>query len=189
MTKTELRKYFKQERRGIDPREKLKMDDLLLIKFQQMYFPQVCVLLTYWPHAKYAEPNTHLFSSYLRHTMPGLETAYPVIDSQTGKFNAVAVTEDTVYTTNKYDITEPKDGIIIDPQDIDLVFVPLLAADMQGYRVGYGKGFYDKYLADCRQDVITIGFNYFAPVDKIDDKQLFDIPLNYLVTTEDIYEF
>jgi 5-formyltetrahydrofolate cyclo-ligase len=189
MTKAELRIHYKQKRQGIDPRQKLKMDDLLLIKFQQLYFPQVSVLLTYWPHNKYGEPNTHLFSGYLRHAIPGLETAYPVIDGPTGYFNAVAVAEDTVYTTNKYGITEPKDGIIIDPQEIDLVFVPLLAADMQGYRVGYGKGFYDKYLGYCREDIIKVGFNYFAPVDKIDDTQLFDIPLNYLVTTEDIYEF
>jgi len=189
MTKAELRIQYKQKRRDITPKEKLKLDDLLLIKFQQLYFPQVAVLLTYWPSEKHIEPNTHLFSSFMRHTIPGLEIAYPIIDRNTGSFDAVTIDEDTVYTTNSYGITEPKDGIIIDPDTIDLVFVPLLVADMHGYRVGYGKGFYDKYLTNCREDVIKIGFNYFAPVDKIDDTQLFDIPLNYLVTTEDIYEF
>jgi 5-formyltetrahydrofolate cyclo-ligase len=189
MNKNELRALYKQKRAEIAPNEKLLLDDLLLIKFQQLYFSQVAVLLTYWPSAKHGEPNTHLFSGYLIHMIPGLETAYPVINNKTGTFDAVLSTEDTVYSTNTYGIKEPLFGEIIPPTSIDLVFVPLLICDKFGNRVGYGKGFYDKYLATCRDDVIKVGFNYFAPADKIDDTHLFDIPLNYLVTTDNIYEF
>jgi len=189
MTKAELRDVYKQKRRNITPKEKLKLDDLLLIQFQQLCFPQVAVLLSYWPSKKHIEPDTHLFSSFMRHTIPGLEIAYPVINDKTGIFDAVLVDEETVYHTNSYGIAEPKDGIIIDAEEIDLVFVPMLICDRQGYRVGYGKGFYDKYLVGCREDVIKAGFNYFEPVDKIDDAQAFDVPLNYCVTTENIYEF
>lgn len=189
MTKKDLRNIYRQKRLDIPPAEKLKQDDLLLIQFQQMYFPQVAVLLTYWPSQKHAEPNTHLFSSFLRHTIPGLEIAYPVINEETGTFDAVLIDEDTVYSTNSYGITEPKNGIIIDAESIDLVFVPLLVCDKHGYRVGFGKGFYDKYLENCREDVIKTGFNYFDPIDKIEDTNAFDVPLNYLVTTHNIYEF
>jgi len=189
MTKTELRALYKQKRKDIPARDKLRLDDLLLIQFQQMYFPAAATLLTYWPIDAHIEPNTHLFSSYLRHAIPGLQLAYPVINNTTGTFNAILIDEDTVYTTNNYGITEPKKGALIEPFDVDLVFTPLLACDMDGYRVGFGKGFYDKYLAQCREDVVKVGFNYFNPVDKIDDTEPFDVPLDYCVTTDNIYEF
>lgn len=189
MTKAELRTLYRQKREAIPGRDKLKMDDLLLIQFQQLYFTNVTTLLTYWPSSKHIEPNTHLFSGYLRHTIPGLQIAYPVIDKTTGTFNAVLINEDTVYTTNQFGITEPKDGPTIEPLEIDLVFTPMLVCDEQGYRVGYGKGFYDKFFALCQEDVIKVGFNYFHPVAKITDTQPFDVPLDYCVTTESIYEF
>ena len=75
------------------------------------------------------------------------------------------------------------------PTDLDLIFVPLLICDEQGFRVGYGKGFYDKFLAQCKSDAITLGFNYFSPIDKIQDTDEYDIPLNYCITPEHIYEF
>ncbi len=189
MTKAELRNIYKQKRLAISTKEKLRLDDLLLIKFQQLYFPQVGTLLTYWPGNNHGEPNTHLFSGFLRHTIPGLEIAYPVIDKATNTFIAKLIDEETVYITNSFGIAEPKEGIILDAESIDLVFVPLLICDAKGYRVGYGKGFYDRFLAQCREDVVKIGFNYFEPVDKIDDTHSFDVPLNYCVTTEKIYEF
>lgn len=189
MTKAELRNLYKQKRLALNGRDKLRMDDLLLIQFQQLYFENVSTLLTYWPSGSHAEPNTHLFSGYLRHMIPGLQIAYPVINPRTNSFNAILINEDTVYTTNNFGITEPKNGVIIEPFDIDLVLTPLLVCDMQGYRVGFGKGYYDRYLNSCREDVIKLGFNYFDPVEKIDDTQPFDVPLNYCVTTDNIYEF
>ena len=72
---------------------------------------------------------------------------------------------------------------------VDLVLVPLLAFDTEGFRVGYGKGFYDRYLANCRADVVTIGFSYFGPVDKITDTGQFDVPLTYCITPQHTYEF
>jgi 5-formyltetrahydrofolate cyclo-ligase len=102
---------------------------------------------------------------------------------------SVLINEETVYNTNNYGLTEPNNGSIIEPANIDLVFVPLLVCDMKGHRVGYGKGFYDKYLAQCRKDVIKIGFTYFEPVEKIKDTNAFDVPLNYCITPEQVYEF
>ena len=73
---------------------------------------------------------------------------------------------------------------------IDVVFVPLLAFDKLGHRVGYGKGFYDKFLNDdCRKDVIKIGLSLFKPVDKISDIQKHDIVMDYCVTPDKVYIF
>lgn len=189
MTKKELRKLYKQKRISIDSKEKLKLDDLLLIQFQQFYFEDIQVLFTYWPMVETNEPNTHLFNAYLRHTIPLLNMSFPVTDFATSTMQAVLIGEHTVYRTSEYGITEPVDGVTIEPEAIDLVFVPLLVCDNAGYRVGYGKGFYDKFLSNCREDVIRIGFSYFEPVEKIDDTDSFDVPLNYCVTPEQVYEF
>ena len=188
MTKKELRSLYREKRNTISSQEKLKLDDLLLIRFQQLYFEDVHVLFTYWPKANAQEPNTHLFSSYLRHTIPSLQIAYPVTDLTNSNMHAALISEETVYHTNAYGLTEPKDGEIINPKNIDLIFVPLLVCDRHGQRVGYGKGFYDRYLAQCKETCIKIGFSYFELVEKI-DSDVFDVPLNYCVTPEKVYEF
>ena len=188
MTKKELRNLYREKRNTISSKEKLKLDDLLLIQFQHLYFEDIHVLFTYWPKADTQEPNTHLFSGYLRHTIPALQIAYPVTDLSNHSMHAVLINEETIYHTNTYGLTEPKDGEIITPENIDLIFVPLLVCDMNGHRVGYGKGFYDRYLTQCRGDSIKVGFAYFDPVEKIDN-DVFDVPLNYCVTPGKIYEF
>ncbi|MFP5042419.1 5-formyltetrahydrofolate cyclo-ligase [Parasediminibacterium sp. JCM 36343] len=189
MTKKELRTIYKQKRLEIEAREKLKLDDLLLLQLQTFNFEGVQTLLTYWPMANMVEPNTHLFSGYLRHFVPDLQIAYPVCDFGCNNMTAILIDEDTVYTTNKFGVTEPKEGNAIHAIDLDLVFVPNLICDKQGYRVGYGKGFYDRFLAACSENVTLMGFNYFAPVEIITDTNDFDIPLNYCITPEEVFEF
>lgn len=189
MNKQDLRKAYLAKRTELSAKDKLRLDDLLLLQFQQMNYGDVRTLLTYWPKADSAEPNTHLFSRYLRFIVPSLQIAYPKTDTQTHTMQALSVDDDSVYLTNKWGITEPKEGLEVHPGDIDLVFVPMLACDMEGHRVGYGKGFYDRYLAECRDDAIKIGFSYFEPIERIPDTGQFDVPLNYCITPQEIYEF
>lgn len=189
MTKQELRKTYLEKRMRISSREKIKLDDLLLIQFQRLAFDDVYMLLSYFPMEEKHEPNTLLFSNYLRHAIPNLEIAFPKADFTANEMQAFLINEETVYQKNNYQIAEPVSGESIDEKDIDLIFVPLVACDSKGFRVGYGKGFYDKFLAGCREDVLKIGFSYFAPVGEISDVHDFDIPLDYCITPESVYEF
>ena len=189
MTKQELRKIYKAKRGGILAKQRLRLDHLLLLEFQKLNYSSIRTVLTYWPIATQAEPNTHLFSRYLRHMVPGITTAYPVSDTTNIRMDALAIHEDTIYHANQWGITEPKEGVLVPPEQIDLIFVPLLAFDKQGYRIGFGKGYYDRYLAQCREDIVKIGFSYFDPVDKITDTDQFDVPLTYCITPQHTYEF
>lgn len=99
------------------------------------------------------------------------------------------LTDDTVLKKNKWGIPEPVDGIEIPPQKIDVVFLPLLAFDQRGHRVGYGKGFYDRFLSSCKVDTVKIGLSFFEAEPKIAEIFNSDIPLDFCVTPKKIYEF
>ena len=99
------------------------------------------------------------------------------------------LTDSTKFVKNRWGIPEPTAGIEIMPKNIQVVFVPLLAFDTQGHRVGYGKGFYDNFLSNCAADVIKVGLSLFDPVEKITNVYAGDIPLNYCVTPKQIYSF
>ncbi|CAM4168992.1 5-formyltetrahydrofolate cyclo-ligase [Zobellia nedashkovskayae] len=100
------------------------------------------------------------------------------------------LTDSTRLKKNKWNIPEPVDGIEVPINKIDVIFIPLLAFDKNGNRVGYGKGFYDTFLAECRDDVIKIGLSLF-PVeeDLITDIYENDVPLDYCVTPSETYSF
>jgi len=189
MTKKELREQYRQKRLAITEKEKIKLDDLLLIQFQQLSFSDVQVLLTYAPMQHTAEPDVHLCTRYMQHQVPGLQVAYPVIDFATSTMQAMLVNGDTAFVQNIYKIEEPTGGEVIQPETIDMIFIPLLVCDKQGHRAGYGKGFYDRYLNQCREEVLKIGFSYFEPVESISDIHAFDIPLNFCITPHHLYEF
>jgi len=190
MTKQELRKVYKQKRLKLSATERVKLDDLVLIQLQRLPLSvNINTILSYWPLEKYAEVNTLLLTRYVEVSIPNVRVAFPVVDTTINQMHAVAVHEETDFVENSFGIPEPEEGEEVAPEEIDLVFVPLLAFDKQGYRVGYGKGFYDRFLPLCKPNVITVGFSYFEAEEQIDDRHQFDVPLNYCITPDNIYEF
>ena len=90
---------------------------------------------------------------------------------------------------NKYNIPEPTTGVVFLEESFDIVFIPLLTIDKRGYRVGYGKGFYDRFLKKCKKECIFIGLYLFDDIEIIDDLNEFDLPLDYCVTPNQIIKF
>ena len=99
------------------------------------------------------------------------------------------LTDQTRFQKNALGIPEPVSGIEIEASKIDVVFVPLLAFDDKGHRVGYGKGYYDRFLATCRPNCIKVGLSFFEKEQDSFIIQPTDIPLDYCVTPEKIYRF
>lgn len=99
------------------------------------------------------------------------------------------LTDNIKIKKNRYNIPEPIDGIEVPVNKIEVVFVPLLAFDKLGNRVGYGKGFYDKFLTDCKPETIKIGVSFFEAEDLVVDVSESDVKLNYCVTPNQIYRF
>jgi 5-formyltetrahydrofolate cyclo-ligase len=174
---------------SLSPQERTKMDDLLLIQFQTAPISFLSSLLSYWPIEENNEPDTHQLTEFLKFRNPELKVCYPVSDFKTGLMRAVLTDIDTPFTKHELNIYEPGGTEVLEPAELDLVFVPLLAFDTRGFRVGYGKGFYDRYLAACTPDCIKIGFSYFEPLAKINDRDEFDVPLDICITPHNVYVF
>lgn len=189
MKKKELRNLYKEKRKTISIKDKLIWDDLLLIQFQKFNVNNVRTVFSYWPIKNENEPNTHLFTRYLKHLIPDFRLTYPVSNFTSNKMKAILVKDESDFNINAFGIVEPKNGVEINPNEIDLVIVPMLVCDKLGNRIGFGKGFYDRFLVHCNKEAIKISFSYYEPIDKIEDISAFDVPLNFCITPQHIYEF
>ncbi|ANH81051.1 5-formyltetrahydrofolate cyclo-ligase [Niabella ginsenosidivorans] len=189
MLKSEARKLYRQKRAAITPREQRIWDDLLLIQFQQLSLPPVRSVFSYAAIENRKEISPDAIIGYLEFSNPGLKIAYPVYDHSIAAMKAVWVNDATFFVVNPQGISEPENGIPAAPGELDIILVPLLCFDKAGYRVGYGKGVYDKFLKNVRPDALKIGLSYFEAVANIEDTNEFDVSLNYCITPHRIYEF
>ena len=189
MVKKEIRKEYSEKRLQLSEKQVNEMTSMMLEKFRTLRLEGVQILLSYYPLIERNEFNVALCEQLQLLNNPSMQIAWPRLEDDLVTMQAVAVNSETALAKNRFDIFEPQGGQVVDPQLIDAVFVPLLAFDLKGYRVGYGKGFYDRYLARCAQDVVKIGFSFFEALESIDDINQFDVPLNHCITPLRVYEF
>lgn len=185
MTKSELRKRYVEKRREFSPAEhaelSLKIAELFFSAFDLSSIKTIHCFISL-KHT--GEVETSSIFERLWGEFPHITTVAPRVNDQTDEIDAAAFDRDTRLVENKWKIPEPADGNEVDPNEIDIVLVPLLCFDMRGYRVGYGKGFYDKFLARCRPDCLKVGLSFFPPVERIDDVHDSDVSLDSCVTPD-----
>ena len=104
------------------------------------------------------------------------------------KLEIVQIFPETKFQKNKWQIPEPE-GPALENITFDFVIVPLLYCDKKGNRIGYGKGFYDRFFSELHSETQKIGVNFFSPIEEIDDVFENDIPLDYLVTPMEVLSF
>ena len=189
MNKAELRKVYKAKRAALSAAERNKREDLALIQFQKMDIVIPSVIMTYASSEAFQEFNPLLIEDYCYFINSDQQLCYPIVNQDAGIMLSMKVNDDTSFAKSKFGIDEPVDGILIDPGQIEMILVPLLCFDMRGYRVGYGKGYYDKFLANCYPSAMKVGLSFFDAEPGIDDINEFDIPLDYCVTPDLVYHF
>ena len=186
MTKKELRFHYKAQRSSLSSNN---------IQEFSVSIANQLLLLPIWQHTYY-----HLFLTIVKNreidTNPILsvllgkdkEVLVPKI-IEAGHMAHYLLTDSTVLSPNALGIPEPQNGIAVKEDRIDVVFVPLLAFDDTGNRVGYGKGYYDRFLGKCRPGVIKVGLSFFEASQTIADISGNDIPLDFCVTPNKVYSF
>ena len=110
-------------------------------------------------------------------------------DFETRTLSHILLQDNTRLKTNLWNIPEPENGIAISNEQIEVVFIPLIAFDVHGNRVGYGKGFYDGFLKNCSKNTIKIGLSFFEAEATIDGIESHDISLDYCITPQKVYTF
>lgn len=189
MTKTELRAYYRDLRAKLTPSEELEFNLSLLHHLKSLEWQNVKFCHIFLPIEKFHEPNTYLLISFLKENFPDVQIVISKSNPQGNDMSHYLYDDNLALTYNKWGIPEPVEGVYVDEKSIDVVLVPLLISDKVGNRVGYGKGYYDRFLALCRPDVMKIGLSFFEPIDLIEDVDPFDIPLDMCVTPTTIYYY
>lgn len=187
MYKKNLRKFYLSKRR-----------ELTLKNIFEASFNVFCLLksINIWgkyyfhiflPIQKFNELNTYPIINYLfklnkKIVVP--KSNFSIISMET-----CLLQKKTELELSRYGIFEPIKVKKINPLLIDIIFIPLLIFDNYGYRIGYGKGFYDKFLIFCNKKILKIGLSLFDPINYISDINNTDLILDISISPKKIYYF
>jgi len=182
--KGELRKVYKLKRSSLTNTEILSLE--IANKTLEIDIWNLQNYHVFFPIEKHKEVDSKLIIQIAQGKDKNV--ILPKLNLESKTIDSFLLTDSTPLKTNHLGITEPFNGIQINNNQIDLVFVPLLAFDNFGHRVGYGGGYYDKFLSKCPR-AIKVGLSYFDPINKIEDINSKDIKLDYCITPNKVYKF
>lgn len=185
MTKSELRTFYKSKRKEFSVMQVNRISTEILDNLKSMDI--------------WGKSNFHVFMSIPNqneiNTLPILDFLFEsekkviVPKIENGNMLSCLIEKNTKFFPGKFNVPEPEFFETFNPKSIEVIFMPMIICDMTGNRVGYGGGYYDKFLMQCKSDVIKIGLNFFQPVDRIWDMFETDIPLDHCVTGTGIVSF
>lgn len=188
MDKATLRKLYLAKRRQLAPSLREQYLAEMLRMFRTLELPDLRHCLLYQPILRHAEIALEPFAAAIREQFPHCVFSYPVT-LEDFSCKLIAPGSKTEFVPSSLGIMEPTEGELIMPAQLDLIFVPLVCYDSVGYRVGYGKGVYDRILAQSRADALKLGLSYFPPVASISDLHAQDQPLDIVISPEQLYAF
>jgi 5-formyltetrahydrofolate cyclo-ligase len=182
LSKAECRKLFREKREELSPNQRRVMSEqIALLLFTHFNLEQKTVSL-FLPIEQKKEINTYII---LEKAMDmNASVCLPKANFETNELKHFIYEGPEQLETSAQQIPEPKYGKTMSPKKIQYVIVPLLAFDKRGYRVGYGKGFYDKFLKKCNSETLFIGLSFFEGIAEISDVISGDVPLHYIITPE-----
>jgi 5-formyltetrahydrofolate cyclo-ligase len=190
MNKDSLRKIY------LDKRQRLSSEELDLRNkkihhqlFQSIDFSTKNIVHTFLPIQKNNEINIWPIITSLRENFNNIKIIISKSDFKTLGMTHYLYKEDTILLENNLGIPEPHQGEIYSNSEFDIILIPLVVFDLEGHRVGYGKGFYDRFLSTCKPGTLKVGLALFEPVIKINDLNEHDIGLDHCVIPDHFYTF
>jgi 5-formyltetrahydrofolate cyclo-ligase len=190
VTKSELRKEYLEKQKAFSAEERTARSRRIAEQFfKNVDLGGALTIHCFIPIEKFNEIDTMPIFERLWREFPRIQTVVPRVDPESGEMRSLKFASETELVKNAWEIYEPAHHESVEPGEIDMVLVPLLCIDSQGHRVGYGKGFYDRFLSKCSGGCFKIGLSYFAPVDAIEDVHPGDVSLDLCVTLEGVSVF
>ncbi|MEQ9413631.1 MAG: 5-formyltetrahydrofolate cyclo-ligase, partial [Cyclobacteriaceae bacterium] len=178
MIKTEVRKAYLEKRKAITEVNYLQFNHAICERFFSFVdLSFIKVVHSFLPITANKEFDSWLIIDRIRREFPNIRLSIPRINKKTDLLENFYFEGLHQLESNNWGIQQPKQGVPTEHEKIDLVIVPLLAFDETGHRVGYGKGYYDRFLATCRKDCQKIGVSFFPPIKKISDTNESDFRL------------
>jgi 5-formyltetrahydrofolate cyclo-ligase len=185
--KEDLRALYKKKRNFLDQK---KSQDL------SFEIANRSLQLNIWDYSNYhvffpIENNNEIDTKLIIQIIQGKDknVVLPKTNFKNKTITNYLLTDATLLTINKHGISEPKSGIEISENQLEVVFIPLICFDKTGHRVGYGGGYYDRLLEKCSSNCIKIGLSFFDPEDRIEDITQSDIKMNHCITPSKTYNF
>lgn len=182
--KNALRKKILEERSRLSEKERDGRDAAICAKlFELPEFIEAELVMAYMDFRGEAGTADIIAGCFKR----GKRVALPVMSAQDGdgyKLDAFETTPGGVLLRNRYGISEPGPDTAkrVAEADIGLVVVPGVAFDMKGYRLGYGAGFYDRFLTGLRPGCRTAGIAYDLQMADAIPAEGHDIPMDIIIT-------
>jgi len=187
MLKHELRKRYMARRNELDEQELKHLNEKVFLEFQRTFPEDAHTVHIFLPILKKKEIDTWPIIRWL------WEKKYRVVVPEMDEFNHLLVSRlivpDTNLKANSWGVPQPVHAEQIDDNEIDLVVLPLLVFDERGYRVGYGSGYYDRFLASLGSSPGKIGLSFFPPVREISDVHPGDVPMDACITPDGVITF
>ena len=187
--KQELREEYLKKREALSDLEIYRLNKELLSEFKKLSLKEIHFIHFFIPIKKFREPDTLPIIHWILKEHPEKEIVLSRCNLETNLMEHFIWDGRQELISNRWGIKEPHRGTKVLSQQLDAVIVPLLVFDKEGHRVGFGKGFYDRFLADCRADCKKIGLSFFDPIDKILDIDAHDAKLDLCITKDKVWNF
>jgi 5-formyltetrahydrofolate cyclo-ligase len=189
-TKKELRTYWLEYRLTLSEPQKNEWSSRIQeLLFSEFAIQQADNLHVFLPIQERCEVRTWNMIRHIQETMPYVQVSVPrITHAKERTMESVCVDPSTSFVRNRWGIEEPENGYIVPPNSIDLILLPLITFDKKGHRLGYGGGFYDRYLPLCTH-ATKIGLSYFEPIEAIPEISSFDVKMDFCVTPNKVFRF
>lgn len=189
--KKKLRKRFLDKRRRLTEEEVSHRSQAIFQNWLPLLDPRKHRNVhTFLSIRAFGEVETSPFITHLETSHPAIRIGVPRVGFESKELTHHAFLPHQL-EKNSWGIFEPKSTApIMEPHEFDMILVPMLAFDRYGYRLGYGGGYYDKFLAQVRPGCELVGL-CFGLGRSTEDLPVssHDIPLHCVVTEHGVHRF
>lgn len=185
--KTQLRKEILRRRKLLSPALVHELSLALQNRFLNwLHNDQRSIIHCFLPIDRNREVNTWPLISALSEL--GRQVVITRTNFDTETMDHFLYDRHVKFEEDQFKIPTPVNAQAADLKTVEVVLVPLLAADKFGGRIGYGKGYYDRLIREMTAEVIKIGLNLGPCFDKFSFLEPHDQKLDYCITPYEVIE-